>query len=206
MVTRSGGQTGRHYGPESFVGGVVALDFLNTAENWHAPEINELLPGFEDWLTWTRAAGLPATAGVTVSRPVAAQFMRELRAFRTDLRALLRAGLSGTCLNSSSLQSLNRHWQRANAAREIRAAGAGVRYEWRRSVPAWECAFHAVVLSAVELLTDPDRLARVHECPGETCGWFFFDSTRNGSRHWCSMKTCGNVDKVRRFRAGQRDD
>ena len=206
MVTRSGGQTGRHYGPESFVGGVVALDFLNTAENWHAPEINELLPGFEDWLTWTRAAGLPATAGVTVSRPAAAQFMRELRTFRNDWHGLLRAGLGGTGVNSSSLQSLNRHWQRANGAREIRAVGAGVRYDWRPSVPAWERAFHAVVLSAVDLLTDPDRLARVHECPGETCGWFFFDSTRNGSRHWCSMKTCGNVDKVRRFRAGQRED
>lgn len=206
MVTDSDTQTSRYYGPESFVGGVVALDFLNTAENWHGPEINELLPGFEDWLTWTRAARLPSSAGAAVSRPTVAQFMRELRTFRSDLHALLGTALGGTAVNSGSLQTLNRHWQRANGAREIRAAGTGVRFEWRTSVPAWECAFHAVVLSAVQLLTDPHRLARVRECPGENCGWFFLDSSRNGSRHWCSMKTCGNVDKVRRFRAGQRDD
>ena len=206
MVTKSDGQTGRHYGPESFVGGVVALDFLNTAENWHAPDIEELLPGFGDWLTWTRAARLPFTASAAVSRPAAAQFMQQLRAFRSEWRELLRAELGGGAVNSRSLQSLNQHWQRATAAREIRAIAGGVAYDWRRSVPAWECAFHAVVLSAVELLTEPARLARVRECPGDGCGWFFFDSSRNGLRHWCSMKTCGNADKVRRFRAGRRED
>ena len=119
---------------------------------------------------------------------------------------MLRAAIGGSAVNSGSLQVLNQHWQRANAAREIRVGPAGVHYEWKASVPAWECAFHAVVLSAVELLSDSDRLARVRECPGETCGWFFFDSSRNGLRHWCSMKTCGNADKVRRFRAAQRED
>jgi predicted RNA-binding Zn ribbon-like protein len=206
MVTKSGDQTGRHYGPESFVGGAAALDFLNTVENWHAPQIEERLPGFDDWLAWTRAACLPHVARVEISRPAAAQFMRQLRAFRNEWRDLLRAELVGTAVDSVSLQALNQHWQRANAAREIRVATTGARYEWRTTVPAWECAFHSVVLSAVDLLTEPERLARVHECPGETCGWFFLDTSRNGSRHWCSMKTCGNADKVRRFRAGQRED
>lgn len=206
MVTRSGDPTDRHYGPEFFVGGVVALDFLNTAENWHAPQIEELLPGFEDWLTWTRAARLPSTARAAIPRPAAAQFMRQLRTFRNEWRGLLRAALDGTPVNSASLQVLNQHWQRANAAREIRVTTVGARYEWRTSVPPWECALHTVVLSAVELLADPARLVRVRECPGETCGWFFFDSSRNGLRHWCSMKTCGNTEKVRRFRAANRKD
>ena len=206
MVTKSDAQTGRHYGPESFVGGVVALDFLNTAENWHALEIEERLPGFEDWLTWTRAARLPSTTSAAVSRPAAVQFMQQLRAFRSEWRGVLRAELGGTAVNSRSLQSLNQHWQRANGAREICASVGGLRYDWRTSVPAWQRAFHSVVLSAVELLTEPHRLARVRECPGEGCGWFFFDSSKNGLRHWCSMKTCGNADKVRRFRAGKRED
>ena len=205
MVNRSDVQTSRHYGPESFVGGVVALDFLNTAENWPAAKIEELLPGFEDWLTWTRAAGLPSTSSVAVSRPAAEQFMRRLRTFRNEWRGLLRAELVGATVDGGSLRSLNRHWQRANAARELRAGRGGVSCEWQASVPAWERAFHAVVLSAAELLADRGRLARVHECPGEGCGWFFFDGSKNGSRRWCSMKTCGNVDKVRRFHARQRE-
>ena len=205
MVTGSSDQTGRHYGPESFVGGVVALDFLNTVENWQGPVIEDRVPEFEDWVAWTLGAGLPAAPRTAISRPAAAQFMRQLRAFRAEWRDLLRAALGGATLSAGLLQPLNQHWQRANAAREIRMTSGGARYEWRTSVPAWECAFHAVVLSAVELLTESGRLARVRECPGDACGWFFYDGSKNGSRHWCSMKTCGNADKVRRFRAARRE-
>jgi predicted RNA-binding Zn ribbon-like protein len=55
-----------------------------------------------------------------------------------------------------------------------------------------------------ELLTSSDRLTRVHQCEGETCGWLFVDSTRNRSRRWCVMSDCGNVAKVRRFRQRNR--
>jgi len=205
MVTGSVDQTARHYGPESFVGGVLALDFLNTVENWHGPVIEDRIPRFGDWVAWTRDAGLPATARPTISRPAAAQFMRQLRTFRAQWRGLLRPVLAGATPNADLLKALNERWQRANAAREIRMTHAGARYVWRASVPAWECAFHAVVLSAVELMATSDQLVRVRECPGESCGWFFLDGSKNGSRHWCSMKTCGNAHKVRRFRAARRE-
>jgi predicted RNA-binding Zn ribbon-like protein len=32
----------------------------------------------------------------------------------------------------------------------------------------------------------------------------FFDTSRNGRRAWCDMKTCGNLAKVRRFRSKQK--
>ena len=204
MVKSSDHQTRRHFGPDQFIGGVVALDFLNTVDNWHASAVDDLLPEFEDWLAWTRAAALPCDGDSRVSRPTAVQFMHQLRSFRAHWRSLLQARLRGTAPGAEWLQCLNRCWQRANDARDIRMTGVGADYAWNASVPAWECAFHAIVLSAAELLTDHDRLARVHECPGESCGWYFFDTSRNGSRRWCSMKTCGNVDKVRRFHERQR--
>lgn len=205
MVTGPVDQTGRHYGAESFVGGVLALDFLNTVENWHGAAIKDRIPEFDDWVAWTRAAGLPATARPATSRPAAARFMRQLRTFRAQWRDLLRPILTGAAPNADLQRALNDRWQRANAAREIRMTPAGARYDWRTSVPAWECALHAVVLSAVELMTTPGQLVRVRECPGESCGWFFLDGSKNGSRHWCSMKTCGNAHKVRRFRAARRE-
>ena len=53
------------------------------------------------------------------------------------------------------------------------------------------------------LFTSPEALARVRACPGEDCGWLFYDAT--GRRRWCSMASCGTRHKVRRFRARQRD-
>jgi predicted RNA-binding Zn ribbon-like protein len=55
-----------------------------------------------------------------------------------------------------------------------------------------------VVHSAAELLTSP-HLDRVRQCADDRgCGFLFFDTSRNGSRRWCSMESCGNRAKARR--------
>jgi predicted RNA-binding Zn ribbon-like protein len=60
------------------------------------------------------------------------------------------------------------------------------------------------VRDAVALLTDPARLARVRVCEGANCTWLFLDPTKNGSRRWCEMKSCGNRAKASRHRARAR--
>lgn len=60
-----------------------------------------------------------------------------------------------------------------------------------------------IATSAVDLLTG-EELARVRECAG--CGWLFIDASRNRSRVWCSMETCGNRHKARRHHERARDD
>lgn len=41
---------------------------------------------------------------------------------------------------------------------------------------------------------------RLKICPGDDCGWAFYDPSRNRSKRWCSMEACGNRSKVRAFR------
>ncbi|PPK68291.1 CGNR zinc finger domain-containing protein [Actinokineospora auranticolor] len=43
--------------------------------------------------------------------------------------------------------------------------------------------------------------ARVKRCDARECGWLYWDSSRNTSRRWCSMRVCGNRAKARRHRA-----
>ena len=45
------------------------------------------------------------------------------------------------------------------------------------------------------LATRPERL---HRCANPDCVLWFEDSTRPGSRRWCSMAACGNRAKARR--------
>jgi predicted RNA-binding Zn ribbon-like protein len=54
---------------------------------------------------------------------------------------------------------------------------------------------------AAARLVGSGSLARVRRCASEDCRWWFVDDTRNHSRRWCDMKTCGNRAKLRRFRA-----
>ena len=38
---------------------------------------------------------------------------------------------------------------------------------------------------------------RLKVCPGEHCGWLFYDASRNHSGRWCSMAVCGGRHKAR---------
>lgn len=67
-----------------------------------------------------------------------------------------------------------------------------------RSDTAAEAALAAAVVLSIR-----GRIARVKLCASETCRFAYFDSSRNGSRAWCSMEVCGNRAKARSFRARQ---
>jgi predicted RNA-binding Zn ribbon-like protein len=43
------------------------------------------------------------------------------------------------------------------------------------------------------------RWERMKKCPGEDCGWVFFDRSRNNSGRWCSMSVCGGRAKARSY-------
>ena len=68
-----------------------------------------------------------------------------------------------------------------------------------RTLQAGETAWQPAVLAAANLLdlleTAPDR---VKHCENPDCALWFFDTTRNGTRRWCSMAACGNRMKARR--------
>lgn len=74
-------------------------------------------------------------------------------------------------------------------------AGEGVSL---RSDTAAEAAMAAAVVLSIR-----GRISRVKLCQSETCRFAYYDSSRNGSRAWCSMEICGNRAKARTFRARQ---
>lgn len=41
---------------------------------------------------------------------------------------------------------------------------------------------------------------RLKLCGSATCRWAFFDHSKNQSSRWCTMASCGNREKARRFR------
>jgi predicted RNA-binding Zn ribbon-like protein len=45
---------------------------------------------------------------------------------------------------------------------------------------------------------------RLKVCAADDCQWAFYDTSKNRSRHWCSMGVCGNRQKTRTYRARQR--
>ncbi len=50
-------------------------------------------------------------------------------------------------------------------------------------------------------LVSTDALSRVRNCADPGCGVMFSDSSRPGTRRWCSMGSCGNRAKKNTLRA-----
>jgi predicted RNA-binding Zn ribbon-like protein len=42
---------------------------------------------------------------------------------------------------------------------------------------------------------------RLKLCGSDACRWAFYDRSKNHSSRWCTMASCGNREKARRFRA-----
>ncbi|MCA8090995.1 ABATE domain-containing protein [Burkholderia anthina] len=72
-------------------------------------------------------------------------------------------------------------------------------YAWRvgRAGATLAGVLSPVLWSAIDLLGGA-RLAKVKRCANDACQWLFIDDSKNGSRRWCSMSSCGNRAKAYR--------
>jgi predicted RNA-binding Zn ribbon-like protein len=60
-------------------------------------------------------------------------------------------------------------------------------------------AMGRVVAAVFASMAEPDW-TRLKLCGSPTCRWAFYDRSRNHSSRWCTMASCGNKEKARRFR------
>ena len=59
------------------------------------------------------------------------------------------------------------------------------------------------VLAIVAVAAADGTWERLKACPAEDCHSAFYDFSRNHSRTWCTMSSCGNRAKARAYRARQ---
>jgi predicted RNA-binding Zn ribbon-like protein len=189
-----------------WVGGHPALDFVNTVNAWTGNHPGaEYLLTYEDLLRWHRLAGLIGSHGSRslsmASTPDKATALQDALAFRGALHRIFHSVAAGQSLPQRALDHLNDALRRTVKWRRLLAAGREIRCGWDFTGAPPDAILGPVTWQAAELL-EHGELDRIKECPAlNGCGWLFLDSSKNRSRTWCSMKTCGNSAKVKRFRA-----
>jgi predicted RNA-binding Zn ribbon-like protein len=62
----------------------------------------------------------------------------------------------------------------------------------------------ARLMTIVAAAVEHGRWERLKACPREECEWAFFDKSKNRSGRWCSMDSCGNIEKAKAFRERHR--
>jgi predicted RNA-binding Zn ribbon-like protein len=181
-------------------GGDPALDFVNTVET-RASNPLELLRSYADLVDWTVRVGLvDARAARSLRRSSADGVLARAVALReAAYEVLVAVAVDHAPPPARALAVVNAEVADARRGGELVFDGEAFAFEPppRDSL----LPLRAVALALADLLVSP-RLHRVGRCEGVgDCGWLFLDTTKNGSRRWCSMETCGSLAKMRRYYA-----
>jgi predicted RNA-binding Zn ribbon-like protein len=186
------------------LGGDPAIDFINTASDWASGDPIDRLGGIEGFADWVEIAGLVSPAeGSRLKKEIAAHAAEAAATFEaaTTLRAALRriftTAAQGGRVDAADLSILKNLACRARPFRDLEQTDDGFEERWTRDAPPLETPLLELALAAEQLLKD-GPLERIRNCGG--CEWMFLDLSKNASRRWCSMATCGNSAKVRKFR------
>jgi predicted RNA-binding Zn ribbon-like protein len=186
------------------LGGHPALDFINTVHDWTVSEPHDYLREFADAIRFGEAAGLLTRADQLRLRPRTPHVeLTRLRRLRALLKRIFQMRLSGQAPSKMDLGKLSAELAQAaratrliTATRTLRSHQVPVVREVSPEKAADALLRLRIVEAAVALLVS-DAMLRVKSCP--TCGWLFLDVSKNRSRRWCSMNTCGAVAKARRY-------
>jgi predicted RNA-binding Zn ribbon-like protein len=191
-----------------FVANRPILDFLNTAPVQDG-ERTELLPDFHALLRWFEAAGLVSSRDAAKLRrrwgnsASARQVVSAMRELRERLRNQVLRWERGGSLQPAALAELNglmAEYPMRTRLKLKASAGAATRESWfspRRP----EDLFAPLASSAADLFATADR-NRLRKCGN--CILHFYDTSKKGTRRWCSMQLCGNRLKVAAYAARQR--
>lgn len=192
-------------------GGHLALDFANTLSRRDSPEKNrEHLSTARDLISFARqTALLPSEQAAALTRNteshsrVATQALREAIAFREAIFHTFLSLATDRPVFERDVQLIEKSAQDALRHRHIVGDGNNYRWRWDEELGLQRILW-PIAQSAAELLTSPD-LKKVRECQASDCFWLFLDNSRNRSRRWCSMDSCGNREKARRHYHRQRE-
>ncbi|MGN7797882.1 CGNR zinc finger domain-containing protein [Leifsonia sp. 22587] len=173
-----------------FDSGSLALDFAYTGGLDSEAEEDTTVrdaAALNDWLI-ERFPEVAPTAGE--------REFRDAGALRAAIGRLARQASVGDPLSPDDVDVVNLF----AATPDIPPVLAGGGRQAGRTNARPHQALGSIARDAVRLF-GPDVDGRIRECSAEDCRLVYLDTSRSGTRRWCSMQRCGNRAKVRAHRA-----
>lgn len=186
-------------------GGTAALDFANTLAWRPTGRPVDALHSYADLVAWCVYADLlsPDEADRLLrranSKPQdAAASLTHARSLREAIYQVALAIAHGQQAAGEDLAMINAYRAAGLLHVDLVQAADGFALQTPAqddglARPLW------LLAEAMTLLLLSADWRRVRECPGDGCGWFFLDQTKNGNRRWCDSADCGNRARVRAY-------
>lgn len=187
-----------------FVGNHLLLDFINTRPVMTGEPV-EMLPDAGALARWLGAVDLvnERECARLMRRWAAPKFaagVKKLREFRETVRGTVLKMEHGDLVSPAVLKDLNGLLMDYPNVEEVAQVGASLERRRHFAPVIPEHAFAPLADAFANLLTGT-TVSRIRKC--ESCVLHFYDTSKKGTRVWCSMSLCGNRAKVAAY-AGRR--
>lgn len=172
------------------IGNNLALDFINTAGN-------DLT--LENLLSWAVAVNLvKASEAQDFAERWDGKDLGEIASFRKRLREAVISVVNKKKLPRAEIQWINTILRESGAYSELGESDAGFIKNIKIDIGKPDKIRIPITESFVDLIcySDPELLRK---CEREECILYFYDTTKNHRRRWCSMAICGNRAKAAKF-------
>ena len=185
-----------------FVGNHVALDFVNT-QMIVKGKLTELLENFEDLVSWLVQAKLWSKVE---SERISSRFnpeqttslLEQAKRFRAALRVMVERITTHKPIPHSAVADINYILSLRPGYPQVVRIKNGFERRFHSPVAPAESVLVPIAEAASDLLCKID-CALIKKCANAACILYFYDTTKNHRRNWCSMQLCGNRMKVAAF-------
>lgn len=187
----------------SLDGGRLCLDFINTISDRYSEDPFDYLSDYEKILEWSVKVRLlmpPAKKELGLIAQKDESRAKKVHGRIIEAREVLYDYFLAIAQNESPDEHTQKQFNGLLAETMSRlelslSEKLELRHDWRNRT-GLKFPLYPVIKSAYDLLTagTPER---IKECGA--CGWLFLDQSKNRSRKWCSMETCGSNVKAKRY-------
>ena len=187
--------------PFLLVGNHACLDFINTKPVIDGQPV-ELLATTSDLLAWLRQAQLlPGEEHAEklerhwTGGAKAQQILEQARAFREMLREAVERVAAGRPVPQGAVEAINELLRYRLGHPQLILRKDKFSRDFRMESEDARQLLGLLAEAASDLLCTCD-FSLIRKCQNPACVLFFYDTTKNHARHWCSMSLCGNRSKV----------
>ena len=183
--------------PFLFVGNHPCLDFINTELVMNG-QPTDLLSSFQDLVAWLVQAGLLAEAQarqiVRQGGSQGSDTLRQAKSFRATMRDMVTR-LADDGVPQTAVAAVNQLLHHRVGYPQISRRDDNFERKYEMESEKVNQVLGLLAEAASDLVCGCD-LSLVKKCQNPACVLYFYDTTKNHARHWCSMNLCGNRSKV----------
>jgi predicted RNA-binding Zn ribbon-like protein len=187
-----------------FVGEHPAVDFANTLVVSRG-YLEDLLCSWSDVADWFSRAGLSTDRSLQIPASRGAEALKRVVELRQSWQEELAQIIAGKKVSDGFLERLNTLLA-GDTFHETLHWGGNKDFSLVRSVSQLDGEKLALAILArqIALFLAEAKLSYLRRCANTTsCVLYFYDTTKNHRRQWCSVASCGNRHKVAEFRKRQ---